>query len=71
MNHVNRYTKITNADEFIGRFHWPQENPVGFIDAFVDQLDLLKIGFEVKTLKQKAALVLKLLLYLKFIYMVT
>lgn len=28
-----------------------QENPVRFIDAFVDQLDLLKIGFKVKTLK--------------------
>lgn len=27
-----------------------QENPVRFIDAFVDQLDLLKLGFEVKTL---------------------
>ena len=27
-----------------------QENPVRFIDAFVDQLDLVKLGFEVKTL---------------------
>ena len=28
-----------------------QENPVRFIDAFVEQLDLLKLGFEIKTLK--------------------
>lgn len=30
-----------------------QENPVRFIDAFVEQLDLLKLGFEVKTLKKE------------------
>ena len=46
-----------------------QENPVRFIDAFVDQLDLLKIGFEVKTLKTEgrpsfeASTLLKIYLY--------
>ena len=47
-----RHTKITNADEFIGRLNG-QDNPVRFIDAFVEQLDLLKLGFEVKTLKNE------------------
>ena len=46
-----------------------QENPVRFIDAFVDQLDLLKIGFDVKTLKTEgrpsfeASTLLKIYLY--------
>lgn len=30
-----------------------QENPVRFVDLFVEQLDLLKLGFEVKTLKKE------------------
>lgn len=30
-----------------------QENPVRFIDAFVEQLDLTKLGFEMKTLKSE------------------
>jgi len=30
-----------------------QENPIRFIDAFVEQLDLEKLGFEMKTLKSE------------------
>ena len=30
-----------------------QDNPARFVDAFVEQLDLLKLGFEVKTLKRE------------------
>ncbi|MCC7027347.1 MAG: hypothetical protein IT265_10345 [Saprospiraceae bacterium] len=30
-----------------------QENSVRFIDAFVEQLDLIKLGFEIKTLKKE------------------
>ena len=46
-----------------------QENPVRFIDAFVEQLDLVKLGFEVKTLKEEgrpsfeSSVLLKIYLY--------
>ncbi|MBL7930252.1 MAG: IS1182 family transposase, partial [Bacteroidia bacterium] len=29
------------------------ENPVRFIDAFVDKLDLFKLGFKINTLKSE------------------
>ena len=46
-----------------------QDNPVRFIDAFVEQLDLLKLGFEVKTLKNEGRPSLNLLHFLEFICM--
>ena len=30
-----------------------QDNPVRFIDAFVEQLDLFKLGFKVKTVSAR------------------
>ncbi|MBL7821968.1 MAG: hypothetical protein JNK69_01055 [Saprospiraceae bacterium] len=39
---------MTSLEDSIG-----QENPVRFVDTFVEHLDLLKIGFEVKTLKKE------------------
>jgi len=40
--------QMTSLEDSIG-----QENPVRFVDTFVEHLDLLKIGFEVKTLKKE------------------
>lgn len=46
-----------------------QDNPIRFIDAFVEQLDLIKLGFEVKTLKREgrpsfeSSILLKIYLY--------
>ncbi|MBK7339875.1 MAG: hypothetical protein IPQ10_04730 [Saprospiraceae bacterium] len=48
MNHVTGIPRLqmqmSSLEDSIG-----QDNPVRFIDAFVEQLDLLKLGFEVKT----------------------
>ena len=38
--------QIRNMEECISK-----ENPVCFMDAFVDQLELSKLGFEIATLK--------------------
>ncbi|HRG33497.1 MAG: hypothetical protein WBP33_13930 [Saprospiraceae bacterium] len=52
MNHVTGMPRLqmqmTSLEDSIG-----QENPVRFVDTFVEHLDLLKIGFEVKTLKKE------------------
>ena len=52
MNHVTGIPRLqmqmSSLEDSIG-----QDNPVRFIDAFVEQLDLLKLGFEVKTLKNE------------------
>ena len=52
MNHVMCIPRLrmqmSSLEDSIG-----QDNPVRFIDAFVEQLDLLKLGFEVKTLKKE------------------
>ena len=49
MNHVTGIPRLqmqmSSLEDSIG-----QDNPVRFIDAFVEQLDLLKLGFEVKIL---------------------
>ena len=69
MNHVTgiqdyRQMQMSSLEDSIG-----QDNPIRFIDAFVEQLDLLKLGFEVKTLKNEVDQVLNLLHFLKFICM--
>ena len=52
MNHVTGIPRLqmqmSSLEDSIG-----QDNPIRFIDAFVEQLDLLKLGFEVKTLKNE------------------
>ena len=50
MNHVTGIPRLqlqmSSLEDSIDK-----DNSVRFIDAFVEQLDLLKLGFEVKTLK--------------------
>jgi len=68
MNHVTGIPRLqmqmSSLEDSIG-----QDNPVRIIDAFVEQLDLLKLGFEVKTLKKEgrpsfeSATLLKIYLY--------
>jgi hypothetical protein len=46
------------------------ENPVQFIDAFVEYISLESVGFMVKTLKSEGVRVLTLKSFLKFICIV-
>jgi radical SAM protein with 4Fe4S-binding SPASM domain len=52
MNHVTGVPRLqlqmSSLEDSIDK-----ENPVRFVDAFVEQLDLSKLGFEVKTLKKE------------------
>ncbi len=46
------------------------DNPIRFIDAFVEILELNSLGFSVQTIKSKVVLVLIPKYFLKSIYMV-
>ena len=52
MHHVTGIPRLqmqmSSLEDSIG-----QDNPVRFIDAFVEQLDLLKLGFEVITVSAR------------------
>lgn len=52
MNHVTGIPRLqlqmSSLEDSIS-----QDNPVRFVDLFVEQLDLIKLGFEVKTLKKE------------------
>ena len=55
--------QMRSMEEFIDK-----ENPVRFVDAFVDQLELYKLGFEIVTLKTEGRPTFNPKVYLKLYF---
>ena len=68
MNHVTGIPRLQMQLSSL-EYYIDQENPVRFIDSFVEQLDLLKLGFEVKALKKESRPSFESSVLLKFIYL--
>jgi len=53
-NHVVYYSKRSRTDDIWDAFRWDRTgNPVRFIEAFVEKVDLLQLGFEQKKVKEE------------------